>query len=105
MPRNNNMQVMPINDNSLEDNITLFPTNSAIKVSSNNFKNGRIPLNKNNQRTMPGNNNNNLGVDISSNGRMEKEVYHRIGEGRKAAGALRCAWKKRRLSMGAKMGM
>merc|ERR1712002_941297 len=46
-----------------------------------------------------------LGVDISSNSRMNEEVSHRIGEARKASGALQRLWKNRRMSVQAKVGM
>ena len=46
-----------------------------------------------------------LGVDVSSDGRMSEEVGHRIGEARKASGALQKLWKNRRMSREAKVGM
>jgi len=46
-----------------------------------------------------------LGVDISNDGRMNEEVRHRIGEARKASGALQKLWKNRRMSNEAKVGM
>ena len=46
-----------------------------------------------------------LGVDVSSDGRMNEEVSHRIGEARKVAGALQELWKKRHVSREAKVGM
>ena len=39
-----------------------------------------------------------LGVDVSSDGRMNEEVRHRIGEARKVSGALQKLWKNRRIS-------
>ena len=36
---------------------------------------------------------------------MNEEVRHRIGEGRKSAGALNDLWKKRHVSREAKVGM
>ena len=44
-----------------------------------------------------------LGVDVSSDGRMSEEVGHRIGEARKASGALQKLWKNRRMSREAKV--
>jgi len=46
-----------------------------------------------------------LGVDIEARGSMETEVRHRVGEGAKVLGALRGVWRKRDLSVEAKMGM
>merc|ERR1712002_1365085 len=46
-----------------------------------------------------------LGVDISSDGRMNEEVNHRIGEARQASGALQRLWKNRCMSVQAKVGM
>ena len=46
-----------------------------------------------------------LGVDVSSDGRMNEEVRHRIGEARKVSGALQKLWKNRRISREAKVGM
>ena len=46
-----------------------------------------------------------LGVDISSDGRMNEETSHRIGEARKASGALQCLWKNRHMSVRVNMGM
>ena len=46
-----------------------------------------------------------LGVDISNDSGMSEEVNHRIGEARKACGALKDLWKKRHISREAKVGM
>jgi len=46
-----------------------------------------------------------LCVNISNDGRMNEEVRHRIGEARKASGALQKLWKNRRMSNEAKVGM
>ena len=46
-----------------------------------------------------------LGVDISNDSGMGEEVNHRIGEARKAWGALKDVWKKRHISREAKVGM
>ena len=46
-----------------------------------------------------------LGVNISKDGKMNEEVNNRIGDARKAAGALQKVWKKRKLSQEAKVGM
>ena len=46
-----------------------------------------------------------LGVDISNDGGMGEEVNHRIGEARRAWGALKNVWKKRHISREAKVGM
>ena len=46
-----------------------------------------------------------LGVDISSDSRMNEEVRHRIGEARKSAGALKDLWRKRHVLREAKVGM
>ena len=46
-----------------------------------------------------------LGVDVSSDGRMNEEISHRMGEARKASGALQRLWKNRRMSVQAKVGM
>ena len=45
------------------------------------------------------------GVDISTNTGMGEEVNHRIGEARKAWGALKDVWKKRHIFREAKVGM
>ena len=71
---NSNMQVMPINDNNVDENneVTIFPRNSAIKVNSNNFKNGRSPMNrirnKNNSNNNNGNNNKQAIMPSPNNG-------------------------------------
>ena len=41
-----------------------------------------------------------LGVELSSDGGMEAEWKHRVGEGRKVAGALDNIWKRRKISRG-----
>merc|ERR1712002_206763 len=46
-----------------------------------------------------------LGVDILSDGRMNEELSHRIGEARKASGPMQRLWKNRRMSVQAKVGM
>merc|ERR1712002_295278 len=46
-----------------------------------------------------------LGVDISNDSGMGEEVNHRIGEARRAWGALKDVWKKRHISREAKVGM
>merc|ERR1712002_564159 len=46
-----------------------------------------------------------LGVDISNDSGMGEEVNHRIGEARKAWGALKDVWKKRHIIRQAKVGM
>ena len=46
-----------------------------------------------------------LGVDASSDGRMNEKVSHRIGEVRKVAGALQELWKNRHVSREVKVGM
>ena len=46
-----------------------------------------------------------LAVDISNDSGMGEEVNHRIGEARKAWGALKDVWKKRHISREAKVGM
>merc|ERR1711921_35785 len=46
-----------------------------------------------------------LGVDISNDSGMDEEVNHRIGEARRAWGALKDVWKKRHISREAKVGM
>ena len=46
-----------------------------------------------------------LGVDLTADGTMEKEVEHRITEARKAMGALKRVWGGRKISMQAKVGM
>ena len=46
-----------------------------------------------------------LGVDISNGSGMDETVNHRIGEARKAWGALKDVWKKRHISREAKVGM
>merc|ERR1712002_562519 len=46
-----------------------------------------------------------LGVDISNDRGMGEEVNHRIGEARRAWGALKDVWKKRHISREAKVGM
>jgi len=45
------------------------------------------------------------GVGISSDGRMNEEVRHRIGEARKASGELQKLWKNRCMLNEAKVGM
>merc|ERR1712002_1070031 len=45
-----------------------------------------------------------LGVDISNDSGMGEEVNHRIGEARRAWGALKDVWKKRHISREAKVG-
>ena len=45
------------------------------------------------------------GVDISNDSGMGEEVNNRIGEARKAWGALKDVWKKRHISREAKVGM
>ena len=44
-------------------------------------------------------------MDISNDSGMGEEVNHRIGEARKAWGALKDVWKKRHISREAKVGM
>ena len=46
-----------------------------------------------------------LGVDVSNDSGMGEEVNHRIGEARRAWGALKDVWKKRHISREAKVGM
>ena len=46
-----------------------------------------------------------LGVDVSNDGGVGDEVNHRIGEAKKAWGALKDLWKKRYVSREAKVGM
>merc|ERR1712002_376084 len=46
-----------------------------------------------------------LGVDISNGSGLDEEVNHRIGEARRARGALKDVWKKRHISREAKVGM
>merc|ERR1712002_1299798 len=46
-----------------------------------------------------------LGVDISNDSGIDEEVNHRIGEARRAWGALKDVWKKRHISREAKVGM
>ena len=46
-----------------------------------------------------------LGVDFTSDGRMHEEVNHRINDARKTAGALKCLWRRRSMSVEAKCGM
>merc|ERR1711872_65064 len=46
-----------------------------------------------------------LGVDIANDSRMSEEVNHRIGEARKACGALKGLWKKRHISREVKVRM
>lgn len=46
-----------------------------------------------------------LGVDVSKDGKMNAEMNHRMGEARKAAGALQKVWKRRHVSREAKVGM
>ena len=46
-----------------------------------------------------------LGVNVTCDGKLKEEINHRISEARKAAGALQGIWKKRRLSIDAKVGM
>ena len=46
-----------------------------------------------------------LGVDVSSDGRINEEVRYRIGEARKVPGALQKLLKSRRISWEAKVGM
>merc|ERR1712002_182437 len=46
-----------------------------------------------------------LGVDISNDSGMDEEVNHRIGEERRAWGALKDVWKKRHISREAKVRM
>ena len=46
-----------------------------------------------------------LGVDILNDSGMGEKVNHRIGEARKAWGALKDVWKKRHISREAKVGM
>ena len=46
-----------------------------------------------------------LGVDILNDSGIGEEVNHRIGEARKAWGALKDVWKKRQISREAKFGM
>ena len=46
-----------------------------------------------------------LGVDVSNDSGMSEEVNHRIGEARRAWGALKDVWKKRHISREAKVGM
>ena len=46
-----------------------------------------------------------FGVDVSSDVKMNEELNHRMGEARKASGALQRLWKNRRMSVQAKAGM
>merc|ERR1712002_1100659 len=46
-----------------------------------------------------------LAVDISNDSGMGEEVYHRIGEARRAWGALKDVWKKKHISREAKVRM
>merc|ERR1712002_286773 len=46
-----------------------------------------------------------LGLDISNDSGMDEEVNHRIGEARRAWGALKDVWKKRYISREAKVGI
>merc|ERR1712002_424994 len=46
-----------------------------------------------------------LGVDIANDSGIGEEVNHRIGEARRAWGALKDVWKKRHISREAKVGM
>ena len=46
-----------------------------------------------------------LGVDLTADGNMEKEVEHNITEATKAMGALKKVWGGRKISMQAKVGM
>merc|ERR1712002_898071 len=46
-----------------------------------------------------------LGVDISNDSGMGEEVNNRIGEARRAWGALKDVWRKRHISREAKVGV
>ncbi|WP_289480288.1 hypothetical protein, partial [Klebsiella pneumoniae] len=46
-----------------------------------------------------------LGVDVSNDGRLHEEVSHRIGVALRNAGALKSLWRRRNVSMEAKVGM
>ena len=46
-----------------------------------------------------------LGVDIARDGKVSEELNHRIVEARKTWGALKDVWKKRNISVDAKVGM
>ena len=46
-----------------------------------------------------------LGVDFTSNGRMDAELNHRNMEVRKCAGVLKSVWKNRNVSMETNKGM
>ena len=46
-----------------------------------------------------------LGTDIHENGRMGKEIGHRVREGERVGGALRAMWRNKGMSIGAMRGM
>jgi len=76
----------------------------VMKVSKNGEQN-EIDISLNGRRMEEVNAYRYLGVDIANDGKMSEEVIHRIGEANKVSGGLQKLWKKRSVSVEAKVGM
>jgi len=75
-----------------------------MKVSKNGEQN-EINISLNGRRMEEVNAYRYLGVDIANDGKINEEVNHRIGEANKVSGGLQKLWKKRSVSVEAKVGM
>ena len=80
-------------------------TKSQIMKIGKNVEENEMNVQLNNRRMDEVDTYRYLGVDISNDSGMSEEVNHRIGEARKACGALKDLWKKRHISIEAKVGM
>ena len=85
--------------------LTLMPILSQIMKIGKNVEENEMNVHLNDRRMDEVDTYRYLGVDISNDSGMSEEVNHRIGEARKACGALKDLWKKRHISREAKVGM